>query len=106
MIVVSVRRQSRPLSFDIVNRLEQPLAPSIGELDFPDLLFGIDDERIWNANFHLLFDKSAIGESLNQVIGIDRAARRRFAGVLQFHGHDALRGSHQAVWFAGDAQSI
>ena len=106
MIVVSVRRQSRPRSFDLVNRLEQPLAPSIGELDFPDLLSGIDDERIWNANFHLLFDKSAIGESLNQVIGIDPAARRRSAGVLQLHGHGSVRGPHQAVWLAGDAQSI
>ena len=61
MIVVSVRRQSRPRSFDLVNRLEQPLALSIGELDFPDLLSGIDDERIWNANFHLLFDVPAAG---------------------------------------------
>ena len=74
MIVVSVRLQSRPRSFELVNRLEQPLPPCIGELNFPDLLSGIDDERKWNANFHLLFDKSAIGESLNQVIGIDPAA--------------------------------
>ena len=72
--MVSVRRHSRPRSFDLVNRLEQPLMPCIGELNFPDPLSGIDDERIWNANFHLLFDKSAIGESLNQVIGIDPAA--------------------------------
>ena len=61
MIVVSVRRQSRPRSFDLVNRLEQPLAPSIGELNFPDLLSGIDDERIWDTNFHPVFEKSAIG---------------------------------------------
>ncbi len=51
VIVVSVRRQSCPSGFDLVNRLEQPLAPSIGELNFPDLLSGIDDERTWNRTF-------------------------------------------------------
>ena len=106
MIVVSVRRQSRPRSFDLVNRLEQPLAPCIGELNFPDLLSGINDERIWHANFHLIFYKSAIGEGLDHMGGVDPSTRRWPAAILQLHGHDAVRGSHQAVWFAGDAQSI
>ena len=88
MIVISVRRQSRPRSFDLVNHLEQPLAPCIGELNFPHLLSGIDDERIWNANLHLLFDKSAIGESLDDVVGADRgdAARGRLSPVVRKRG--------------------
>lgn len=69
MIVVSVRLQSRPRSFELVNRLEQPLPPSIGELNFPDLLSGIDDKRIWNANFHLVFDVPAAGLSSSDVRG-------------------------------------
>jgi hypothetical protein len=77
MIVVSVRRQSRTCNFDFVDRLEKPPTPLLRELDFPDLLPGIDDERIGHANFHLVFDKSAICESLNHVVGIDSAAGRR-----------------------------
>ena len=75
LVVVSVRRYSRARNFHFADR-EQPL---LRELNFPDLLSGIDDDRIWNADFHLVFDKSAICESLDQVIGIDSAAGRRRA---------------------------
>ena len=74
VIVVSVRRHSRTRMFHFADRLEKPLMPLLREFDFPDLLSGIDDECIRNANFHLVFDKSAIGESLNHVIGVNSAA--------------------------------
>lgn len=82
------------------------MTPRLGELDFPDLLSGINDERIWNANFHPVFDKSAICEGLDRVVGVDAFTRRWPARILQLHGHSAICGSHQAVWFAGDAQSV
>ena len=84
MIVVSVRLQSRTGPFDLADCPEKPLTPLLRELDFPYPLSGIDDKRIWNTDFHLLFDKSAIGESLDQVIGMDLAARA--GGLLEFFG--------------------
>ena len=81
MIVVSARRQTRTRNFDRMDRLKKPLAPFLRKLDFSDLLSGVDDERIWHAKFHLVFDKGAICESLNQVIGIDSAAA---GGLLEF----------------------
>ncbi|MGC1783538.1 MAG: hypothetical protein WA708_13530, partial [Acidobacteriaceae bacterium] len=71
MIVIPVCRQTRTRNFDRLDHLEEPLTPLLRELDFPDLLSGIDDERIWHTNFHLVFDKSAIGEGPDHVIGID-----------------------------------
>jgi hypothetical protein len=106
VVVIPVCCQTRTRNLDRLDHLEKPLTPLLRELDFPDLLSDIDDERIWHANFHLVLDKSAIGEGLDHVIGIDPAERRRPAGVLQLDGHGAVRGSYEAVWFAGDAQSV
>ena len=74
MIVVSVCRHARTRMFHFADRLEKPLTSLLRELDFPNLLSGIDDERIWNANSHLIFDEGTIGESLDHVIGVDSAA--------------------------------
>jgi len=63
MIVFSVRRHSRTRKFHFADRLEKPLMSLLRELDFPNLLSRINGERVRNANFHLVFDKSAIGES-------------------------------------------
>ena len=95
--MVSVRRQSRTLKFHFVDRPEKPLTPFLRELDFPDLLPGVEDKRAGQANFHLVFDESAICESLDHVVGVKSTAGRRPARVLQLHGHSAVRGSHQAI---------
>lgn len=74
-------RQSRTNNFDFVDRLEKPLAPFDRELRFPDPMSGIADERIWEMNLHLVFNKSAIHKRLDRVIGLD-APRAR--GLLEF----------------------
>jgi len=73
MIVVSVRRQTRTRNFDRLDHLKKPLTPLFRELDFPYLLSGINDKRIRHAAIHLVFDKSAIGQGLDHVIGVDTA---------------------------------
>jgi hypothetical protein len=76
VIVVSVRRRTGTRKLPFANRPEKPLTPLLRDLDFPDLLSGTDDERIGKANFHLVFNASATGKSLDHVIGVDPATGR------------------------------
>jgi hypothetical protein len=53
--VISIGCQAGTRNLDLVDRLENPLTPLICELDFPDLLSGIDYKGIRNTNLHLIF---------------------------------------------------
>ena len=76
MLVVSISCQACTRDFDLVDNLEKPLAPLIGKHHFPYLLSRVNDKRIWDTNFHLVFNQSAIRQSLDHMVGVDSSASR------------------------------
>jgi hypothetical protein len=79
MVVISICCQACPRDFDLVDRLEKPLAPFVGKHHFPYLLSRINDKRVWDTSFHLVFNQSAIRQSLDHVVGVDLSASRWLA---------------------------
>ncbi len=79
VLVVSICCQARTRHFDFVDGLEKPLPPFFGKRHSSYLLPGIDDKRVWDTNTHLVFNQSAIGQSLNHMVGVDSSTSRWFA---------------------------
>jgi len=79
VLVVSICRQARTRDFDFVDGLEKPLAPFVGKRHFPYLLSGINDKRVWDTSFHLVFNQGAIRQSLDHVLGVDPSMGRWLA---------------------------
>ena len=76
VFVVSICCQARTRDFDLADGLEKPLAPFVGKHHFPYLLSRLNDKRIWDTNFHLLFNQGAIRQSLDHMVGVDLSAGR------------------------------
>ena len=79
MVVISICRHSLTRKLNLANRIEKPMAPCVGELDSAHLLPRINDQRIWDSNFHLVFNQGAIRQSLDHVVGVDLSASRWLA---------------------------
>ena len=79
MLVISIGCQTRPRDFDLVDDLKKPPAPFVGKRYFSYLLSRMDDKRVWDTNFHLVFNQSAIRQSLDHMVGVDLSASRWLA---------------------------
>src|ERR1700739_3374128 len=77
VLVVSICCQARTRELDLADSFKKPLAPFVGEHHSPYLLSRINDKRIWDTNFHLVFNQSAIRQSLDHMVGVDLSASWR-----------------------------
>ena len=79
MLVVSICCQSRTRDFEFADGFKKPPAPFVGKHHFSYLLSRINDKRIRDTNFHLVFNQGAIRQSLDHMVGVYLSASRWLA---------------------------